>query len=97
MTCTSATSECPWLSVRLSILNGMELIDLLLDGPEWMNRAACGDEDPELFAPPSPDTWTPHQLAAARAVCQRCPVRLACLAHADQTRPTGAVWGGELR
>jgi len=53
-------------------------------------------EDPELFF--GPDDETPAARAArvaeARAVCEDCPVRLACLAYALRTRQAHGVWGG---
>ncbi len=48
---------------------------------EWRMNAACRGVDPELFFPaaeggPARDA----QVAAAKAVCARCPVRRECLA-----------------
>jgi len=51
----------------------------------------CRVEDPELWFAESPT-----QLEQAKAFCQDCPVRSACLAGAlDRGEPWG-VWGGEI-
>jgi len=51
----------------------------------------CRVEDPELWF-----AETPGRLEQAKALCQDCPVRAACLAGAlDRGEPWG-VWGGEI-
>ncbi len=51
---------------------------------------ACGT-NPDLFFAESP-----ADVARAKALCQDCPIRQACLADAlDRGEPWG-VWGGEL-
>ena len=57
--------------------------------------------DPELFTGPAgvePEDESAQDRAAridvAREVCWSCPVRLACLAYALQTRPDAGVWAG---
>ncbi|MEU7000820.1 WhiB family transcriptional regulator [Nonomuraea sp. NPDC046570] len=57
-------------------------------------RAACLDEDPELFFPISPEGPGHAQANLAKAVCRRCPVRGACLDYALRTRQAHGVWGG---
>lgn len=57
---------------------------------DWRHRAACRDEDPELFFPGVHN----DQLAQARAVCYRCPVRRACLEWALARPEMFGVWGG---
>lgn len=61
---------------------------------DWRSRAACLDVDPELFFPaaeagPVYDV----QVAAAKAVCHRCPVRAECLAEALARIPYGIAGG----
>jgi WhiB family redox-sensing transcriptional regulator len=47
--------------------------------------------DPEVFFAEKPeDVWR------ARALCQQCPVRSACLAGARERGEPWGVWGGEL-
>ncbi|WP_322755987.1 WhiB family transcriptional regulator [Frankia sp. Cas3] len=62
---------------------------------DWRHRSACRDEDPELFFPVG--TTGPvveRQVAAAKAVCRRCPVSAACLSWALATGQDAGVWGG---
>ncbi|MEU9592139.1 WhiB family transcriptional regulator [Streptomyces sp. NPDC048193] len=61
---------------------------------EWLRRAACVDEDPELFFPVGTTGPALRDVAAAKSVCARCPVRTQCLALALETVPTSGVWGG---
>ena len=65
-------------------------------GPErpddWRESAACKDD-------PTPDLWfvTPsdhHGIAAAKAICRRCPVAAECLAEAMADPSIVGVWGG---
>jgi WhiB family transcriptional regulator, redox-sensing transcriptional regulator len=48
-------------------------------------------EDPELFFAESP-----QYVEQAKAMCQGCRARLACLAGALERREPWGVWGGEL-
>jgi WhiB family redox-sensing transcriptional regulator len=50
----------------------------------------CTD-DPDLFFAESP-----VDVEFAKALCQGCPARLACLAGAIERREPWGVWGGEL-
>lgn len=60
----------------------------------WRSRAACQHEDPELFFPPGRDDVATAQIAAAKAVCARCPVRRQCLEFAVTHRQRDGIWGG---
>ena len=56
-----------------------------------MLTALAGSANPDLFFAESPGDVT-----RAKALCQDCPARAACLADAlDRGEPWG-VWGGEL-
>ena len=64
-----------------------------------MERAACRDEDPELFFSPDNERGAVrHRRAqAAKAVCRRCDVALDCLEFAlSREIPSGraGVYGG---
>ena len=48
-------------------------------------------EDPELFF-----AEAPADVEAAKALCQGCRIRVACLAGALERREPWGVWGGEL-
>ncbi|NGO45459.1 WhiB family transcriptional regulator [Streptomyces sp. YC419] len=61
---------------------------------EWLRRAACADEDPELFFPVGTTGPALHEVEAAKEVCARCPVSYQCLTWALDTGQTSGVWGG---
>ena len=57
-------------------------------------RAACRDEDPELFFPVGKTGPALLQIEDAKAVCRRCEVVDACLRWALETGQDDGVWGG---
>lgn len=57
----------------------------------WAKAAACFGEDPELFHAGERD---PGAIEAGRAVCNRCPVRTACLIAAYQEDDQHALRAG---
>ncbi|MFG2680553.1 WhiB family transcriptional regulator [Streptomyces sp. NPDC048392] len=61
---------------------------------EWLRRAACVDEDPDLFFPVSTTGPARRDTAAAKRVCARCPVITPCLAFALESGQGSGVWGG---
>lgn len=61
---------------------------------DWRHHAACRDEDPELFFPVSEIGPGARQVAEAKAVCARCPVRARCLDYAVDNRLTDGIFGG---
>ena len=67
------------------------------DGREnerWRRGAACRNMDTELFFPRG-ETGVPlEQTVAAKAICARCPVRIACLEFAMATRQESGICGG---
>lgn len=60
---------------------------------DWRHRAACRNEDPELFFPVGTDGPALLQIAEAKTVCRGCPVLAECLDHALVAEDFG-VWGG---
>lgn len=62
----------------------------LLPGESFGEHPACADEDPELFFPAPGET---ARIAAAKAVCSRCPLVQECLRVALRRGEHG-VWGG---
>lgn len=60
----------------------------------WRHRAACRDEDPDLFFPVGHAGPALAQTQDAKAVCRRCPVIELCLAWALDTGQDAGVWGG---
>ena len=61
---------------------------------DWRNRAACLDEEPELFFPIGNTGLALPQIEEAKAVCSRCEVVEACLEWAIESGQDAGVWGG---
>ena len=61
---------------------------------KWSLRAACLDEDPELFFPIGVTGPAVQQIKDAKQVCRRCEVVDACLDWALRTGQDSGVWGG---
>ena len=57
-------------------------------------RAACVDEDPELFFPIGTTGPAVEQAEAAKRICGSCDVREECLEFAIATNQDAGVWGG---
>ncbi|MFE0059847.1 WhiB family transcriptional regulator, partial [Streptomyces sp. NPDC059003] len=70
----------------------MEWVPLRQD---WIRRAACADEDPELFFPVGATGPAERDQEEAKRVCRRCPVARQCLAYALRSGQTSGVWGGK--
>lgn len=64
------------------------------NGPDWRHRAACLDEDPELFFPVGNTGPALLQIDEAKAVCHRCDVLDTCRRWALDTGQGAGVWGG---
>jgi WhiB family transcriptional regulator, redox-sensing transcriptional regulator len=62
---------------------------------DFFARGACAQPgvDPALFTSEEDDQ---QAVAAARAVCARCPVRLPCRRYADAANPYG-MYAGETQ
>lgn len=61
----------------------------------WMGAAACLDEDAEQFFPLAEEgPLNERQIAQAKAVCARCPVRAECLRFALDNGLDHGVFGG---
>lgn len=58
---------------------------------EWRDQAACRDYPTSMFFPARGDN---AGLAAAKAVCARCPVRDDCLEFSIVMGDRVGVWGG---
>lgn len=61
---------------------------------DWRHRAACRDEDPELFFPIGTTGPALSQVEEAKGVCRRCEVSEECLAWAMESGQDSGVWGG---
>ncbi|MFJ1896165.1 MULTISPECIES: WhiB family transcriptional regulator [unclassified Streptomyces] len=60
----------------------------------WRERAACREEDPDLFFPIGTTGPALVQTEDAKAVCRGCPVRAECLRWALENGQDTGVWGG---
>jgi WhiB family transcriptional regulator, redox-sensing transcriptional regulator len=60
----------------------------------WAASGACRHSDPELFFPVTAIGPAASQVARAKAVCRRCPVRDQCLEFALDSGQAFGVWGG---
>jgi WhiB family redox-sensing transcriptional regulator len=60
----------------------------------WRSRAACLDEEPEMFFPIGNTGPALLQIEAAKAVCRRCEVVESCLEWAVESGQEAGVWGG---
>jgi WhiB family redox-sensing transcriptional regulator len=79
------------------------ITQMIGDLPRWMSHSACRDVDPELFFGPDFGWGREHseapvarakREASAKALCQTCPVREACLEYAMTAPEHDGVWGG---
>lgn len=61
---------------------------------DWRHRAACRDEEPELFHPVGSTGPALLQIEEAKAVCRRCSVMEICLAYALEEGIDSGLWGG---
>jgi len=63
---------------------------------DWQFEGSCRRENPEVFFHPEGERGPARRDrdAAAKAVCDRCPVLVSCRAHALNVREPYGVWGG---
>jgi WhiB family transcriptional regulator, redox-sensing transcriptional regulator len=61
---------------------------------DWVHRARCKDEEPELFFPVGTTGPAATQIEQAKAICMQCEVRGQCLEWALATGQDAGVWGG---
>jgi WhiB family redox-sensing transcriptional regulator len=63
-------------------------------GPtDWRVKAACRPLDSAIFFPDR-TAYRNDDIASAKAVCRRCPVREECLEAAMDGREKIGIWGG---
>lgn len=66
---------------------------------DWQRLANCRDADPAIFFPEPirgrlSEPRLRREVGEALAVCDGCPVRVACLLYARAFETTYGVWGG---
>jgi WhiB family redox-sensing transcriptional regulator len=78
--------------VSVAVIRSHAYATVSTDAPD-RPRAACVDEDPELFFPIGDTGPALLQIEEAKAVCRRCPLMESCLQGALDRNESG-VWGG---
>ncbi len=64
-------------------------------GTDWRAEASCSrSEVASLFFPVGVTGPAEQQIVDAKAVCEQCPVREACLEFAITTNQEYGIWGG---
>jgi WhiB family redox-sensing transcriptional regulator len=67
-------------------------------GRGWQVLGRCGPATADLFFAPDhrePPAARASRVAAAKAICRRCPVLLPCRAHAIATGEPYGIWGAQ--
>jgi WhiB family redox-sensing transcriptional regulator len=62
-----------------------------MDRPKWQAEAACRGVGAELFFPTQ---GSMGYIYTIKTYCRHCPVRLECLAIADDDNGKGGIFGG---
>jgi WhiB family redox-sensing transcriptional regulator len=75
-------------------LSSSRNLSLAAENDGWRLQAACRDTDPDLFFPVGTTGPALEQIAAARHVCDACPVKQPCLDFALMTNQDSGIWGG---
>jgi len=62
----------------------------------WEEKALCRYVNPDIFFPRTPenDPNSVAQYKIAREICEQCPIRDECLAHAIKHKIQHGMWGG---
>ena len=68
--------------------------DAFSSSMDWRKEARCRDTDPGLFFPVGTTGLAVEQIENAKAVCNECACRDACLEFALSTNQDTGVWGG---
>ena len=66
------------------------MMNLVTTNQTWRQQGRCRGVDPEIFYPVSEE----DEALEAKAICDSCPVRVACLEYALAAREKNGVWGG---
>ena len=68
-------------------------------GTDWMESTPCVGKGELFYAPYGRGSETPDERqrreAAAKSICELCPVREICLEHALKYREDDGIWGGQ--
>jgi WhiB family redox-sensing transcriptional regulator len=69
-------------------------VPLMRRPPEWMDRAACVDSDPEAFFVAGESALAEAVEAEAKAVCRTCDVAAECWQYATERGERFGIWAG---
>jgi WhiB family redox-sensing transcriptional regulator len=69
-------------------------VPLMRRPPEWMDRAACVEADPEAFFAYGDGPAARAAEAEAKAVCRTCDVALECWRYANERGERFGIWAG---
>jgi WhiB family redox-sensing transcriptional regulator len=81
-------------NTRTARRNSRSVYRLTNTSKDWRERAACINQNPELFFPTGITGTALLQLEQAKRVCESCPVREDCLRWAMELGQDYGVWGG---
>jgi len=82
----------------VSVLTALAELPLLTDGVDESVQLVPARESLPCHTV-DPDLWfaeSPADVETAKALCQPCPLKDACLAGALERREPWGVWGGQL-
>src|SRR6266540_1876082 len=81
---------------RAQMTNVARLPGPIADVWDWQLLGSCRGQDSARFFHPDGERGASRgrRESAAKAICQTCPVRAECAAHALATREPYGVWGG---
>src|SRR5690606_29394967 len=77
----------------LPVVTGVN-VPLMRRPPEWMDRAACVDSDPEAFFVAGESALAEAVEAEAKAVCRTCDVAAECWQYATERGERFGIWAG---
>ena len=72
----------------------MQILNFDLEQEAWMEEGSCVYANTELFFPVGSSMKAIKQSNEAIAICNECPVKVACLEYAISSNQDSGVWGG---
>jgi WhiB family transcriptional regulator, redox-sensing transcriptional regulator len=97
---TSLSIGTSWRGINPLLSHSLEDHNLMLttirnhwNELDWRETATCRDLDPELFFPVGVTGMAIEQIDAAKAFCNTCESKEACLEFAITTNQEYGVWG----
>jgi WhiB family redox-sensing transcriptional regulator len=72
----------------------VQILNFDLEQEAWMEEGSCVYANTELFFPVGSSMKAIKQSNEAKAICNECPVKVACLEYAISSNQDSGVWGG---